>query len=96
VTAGVLRGEKSRFQLLFGDTVNTAAQMESNGKRGRIYLSRSTTDKLIKIGTKSSWLVAREEIISVKGKGDLQTNFLSMAGAGTSHTTSNDSSAVSY
>jgi class 3 adenylate cyclase len=30
VTAGVLRGERSRFQL-FGDTMNTAARMEHNG-----------------------------------------------------------------
>jgi class 3 adenylate cyclase len=31
VTAGVLRGEKARFQL-FGDTMNTAAQMKALGK----------------------------------------------------------------
>ena len=29
ITAGVLRGERSRFQL-FGDTVNTAARLESS------------------------------------------------------------------
>lgn len=35
VTAGVLRGEKARFQL-FGDTVNTASRMESNGQKGKV------------------------------------------------------------
>ena len=34
VTAGVLRGKKSRFQI-FGDTVNTAARMESTGSPGK-------------------------------------------------------------
>lgn len=37
VTGGVLRGDRARFQL-FGDTVNTAARMESTGERGRIQL----------------------------------------------------------
>ena len=41
VTAGVLRGAKSRFQL-FGDTVSTASRMESTGKKGMIQVSAST------------------------------------------------------
>jgi class 3 adenylate cyclase len=40
VTAGVLRGSKGRFQL-FGDTMNTASRMESNGVRGRIHVSQA-------------------------------------------------------
>lgn len=66
VTAGVLRGEKSRFQL-FGDTMNTASRMESNGTKNRIQLSQETADLLLKAG-KSSWIVPREDKITPKGK----------------------------
>ena len=74
VTGGVLRGDKSRFQL-FGDTVNTASRMESNGMSGMIHVSESTAEELKKFG-RSSWLVAREKKLPVKGKGDMQTYFV--------------------
>jgi class 3 adenylate cyclase len=70
-TAGVLRGEKSRFQL-FGDTVNTAARMESNGLPGRIHCSESTASCL-KLDGNGSWLTQRDTLIEAKGKGTLQT-----------------------
>jgi len=71
VTAGVLRGQKSRFQL-FGDTVNTAARMESTGKINKIQVSESTAE-LLKNARKSHWLQARDEMVEVKGKGLLIT-----------------------
>ena len=58
-TAGVLRGQKSRFQL-FGETVNTAARMENTGLPGRIQISQSTADALIMEG-KGHWFRAREQ-----------------------------------
>jgi len=72
--AGVLRGEKARFQL-FGDTVNTAARMESTGQQNRIQVSQNTADLLIAAG-KERWLTAREELVNAKGKGQLQTYWL--------------------
>eukprot|EP00977_Amphora_coffeiformis_P016678 scaffold5224_cov135-Amphora_coffeaeformis.AAC.2 len=66
VTAGVLRGDRARFQL-FGDTVNTAARMESNGQKGRIQVSQSTADLLIAAG-KQHWVRMREDKIQAKGK----------------------------
>ena len=71
VTAGVLRGQKSRFQL-FGDTVNTAARMESTGKVNKIQVSQATAD-LLKAARKSHWLHPRDEMVEAKGKGLLIT-----------------------
>lgn len=67
VTAGVLRGDKGRFQL-FGDTVNTASRMESNGIKGRIHVSASTAALL-----PVKWLTEREDKIVAKGKGEMIT-----------------------
>mmetsp|Transcript_1718 Transcript_1718/g.4427 ORF Transcript_1718/g.4427 Transcript_1718/m.4427 type:complete len:967 (-) Transcript_1718:770-3670(-) len=72
--AGVLRGEKARFQL-FGDTVNTASRMESTGEPNKIQVSQQTADLLISAG-RESWLTAREELVSAKGKGQLKTYWL--------------------
>jgi hypothetical protein len=70
VTAGVLRGEKSRFQL-FGDTMNKASRMESNGLKNMVQVSQSTADQLLAAG-KQHWLTPREDKIEAKGKGTLQ------------------------
>ena len=74
VTAGVLRGERSRFQL-FGDTVNTAARMESNGMTGRIHLSQEVAN-LLAAFNKENWVLHRDDKIVAKGKGELQTYWL--------------------
>ena len=46
VTAGILRGERARFQL-FGDTMNTAARMEQTGVKNKIQVSQATADCLV-------------------------------------------------
>ena len=74
VTAGVLRGDKGRFQL-FGDTVNTASRMESTGRAGRIQVSAATAD-LLRGGDIGAWLVPREEQVEAKGKGLMYTFWL--------------------
>eukprot|EP00980_Cylindrotheca_fusiformis_P020133 scaffold7193_cov140-Cylindrotheca_fusiformis.AAC.1 len=74
VTAGVLRGERSRFQL-FGDTMNTAARMESTSARSRIQVSQDTAECLQASGH-STWIAPRQNKILVKGKGEMQTYWL--------------------
>jgi hypothetical protein len=74
VTAGVLRGERGRFQL-FGDTVNTAARMESTGKPNQIHLSQEYVDLLLD-ADKSHWVTMREDKVVAKGKGVMNTFWL--------------------
>jgi class 3 adenylate cyclase len=71
VTAGVLRGEKARFQL-FGDTVNTASRMETSSIPGSIHCSSDTAELLRKAG-KGQWIMPRTELVTLKGKGTAQT-----------------------
>eukprot|EP00934_Nitzschia_sp_Nitz4_P008800 Nitzschia sp. Nitz4//scaffold306_size21755//8//3956//NITZ4_008587-RA/size21755-snap-gene-0.14-mRNA-1//-1//CDS//3329547105//8790//frame0 len=74
VTAGVLRGEKSRFQL-FGDTMTTASRMESTGKAGLVQVSQATADLLI-AGGKEDLLGEKSNVLLAKGKGEVSTYWL--------------------
>jgi hypothetical protein len=74
VTAGVLRGDRSRFQL-FGETVNTAARVEATGMRNCVHLS-SDTATLLKAAGKEHWLKKRADVVTAKGKGEVQTYWL--------------------
>ena len=71
MTAGVLRGERARFQL-FGDTMNTTARLESSGKVGMIHASAETAEYLRRQG-KDHWIERRTDPVDLKGKGQMQT-----------------------
>lgn len=70
VVAGVV-GKKKYAYDLFGDTVNTASRMESNGEVGRINIS-GTTYELIK----EKYNCIPRGQINVKGKGNLNMYFV--------------------
>lgn len=65
VTAGILRGDKARFQL-FGGSVNLTARIESTGLPNKVHMSQSTKEELEKSG-KGHWAVKRDVKVFAKG-----------------------------
>eukprot|EP00980_Cylindrotheca_fusiformis_P000038 scaffold14_cov130-Cylindrotheca_fusiformis.AAC.8 len=58
--------------------MNTASRMESSGERDRIQVTQVTADLLTAAGF-ARWLVPRSTKIYVKGKGEMQTYWVSKA-----------------
>jgi class 3 adenylate cyclase len=68
--AGVI-GLKKFIYDVWGDTVNTASRMESTGVPGRIQVTTETYRRL-----RGAFEFERRGIVSVKGKGEIETWFL--------------------
>ena len=70
MVAGVI-GRKRFLYDLWGDAVNTASRMESQGTPGQIQVTRATYELL-----QDEFELALRGTVPVKGKGDMETWYL--------------------
>ena len=71
--SGVIGRSKFAFDL-WGDTVNTAARLESHGEPGQVHVSKVTHDLL-----KEKMAFSKPRTVELKGKGEMETYLLQPA-----------------
>jgi adenylate cyclase len=75
VVAGIVGVKKFQYDI-WGDTVNTASRMESNGAVGKVNISQATYELL---KNDSDFIFENRGKIEAKGKGEMEMYFVSKA-----------------